>query len=164
MKRHPYVLAIAVLLGAGLAALATATARSGTLPVISASPSSEVVDGMAKLGYLLTDAPGDGAGLSAASLGDAILVVDTNLASGVNPSHVSIAYLRDQSAQKGAEDGTGASDASRVVYVLVYDVTLYPMGARGPDGKAPEGMLPHHELVALVDAATGEFLLAVTFR
>ena len=154
-----------------LAFVALVTAATTGLLLYPASPEApvemsalvpaDVEQGMRGMGFVLEPLPDDMSQFVRVELSGAIAEAERSSVGQQNPSVAALALFWDTASQ-GNETSAGDS-AGRVVYVLVFDgLDLYPFG---PWSDTPDDSpVVHHELVVLVDADTGEFVLSTTFR
>jgi hypothetical protein len=119
---------------------------------VARAVSEDVATGMASVGALLEPAPADAMALVGVGLPEAMAAAHAQFSSPLEPASVALALYTDTVSHAAQQ---------RLVYVFVFEgLNLPPTGGYGDTSPTTV----HHELVMLIDAVTGQWILDTTFR
>lgn len=160
-KRHRLGLAVVVLVLAAACSqpedqspLSTQGDTSGvhlSTPLdVARAVSDDVATGMASVGALLEPAPADAMAPVGVGLPEAMAAAHAQFSSPLEPASVALALYTDTVSHAAQQ---------RLVYVFVFEGLILP-----PTGGYYDPTTVHHELVMLIDAVTGQWILDTTFR
>ncbi|MBN2113230.1 MAG: hypothetical protein JW785_03785 [Acidimicrobiia bacterium] len=146
--------------------LLLASAAHSEPPVeLAAAVPDDVVAGMGSMGCQLSPAPADASLLAKVGPIEALAAAQAELASKPKPNSAAFALYSDTVTravnEQGDPYGPLLGPQKLLVYVFVFDGLELPPS--GPYGRTGTTIL-HHEIVMLIDASTGEWVLDGTFR